>query len=390
MDAVISFRHYLKTLLLSTIGLFILMAGAMLYLDPLQIFHKAPFSNGLFIKKQVTQNAGIINSYDFDSIILGTSMLENTSSNEASELLNSNFVNISIAGSRLSTRALVLNHALNNKDLKNVIISLDGFDKIGEYRDNNAVSDYDFLYNENKYDDIKVYSKLIYLAVAACQIAREYIAPCKKQLRNIETLNEWYSYKNNSKRFGGLDKWFEADNRDDVIDAFKQIVKQSKCIKNKDCTFDSVSKYDYVKVSFDEYIFKYAKSNPKTEFHLVFPPFSRLRYSMWSQANPAVFESYISAIRYIVYKSNSVNNIFVYGFDHLSFVDDISNYRDTRHFHPKINSMMLYAIKDKEHLLSTHTVDSYIKNIILLANEYDFLSMADKIQTYLENFLGEN
>ena len=69
-----------------------------------------------------------MNSYasdDFDSVVLGSSMAENFSAKEASELLGGTFVNISMAGSLLSERNIVLKHLFNKKVVSNVIISLD-------------------------------------------------------------------------------------------------------------------------------------------------------------------------------------------------------------------------------------------------------------------------
>jgi hypothetical protein len=52
------------------------------------------------------QAAGIINNYEFDSIILGTSMLENTSAKEAGEKLGGKFMNISLSGSNFTKEVL--------------------------------------------------------------------------------------------------------------------------------------------------------------------------------------------------------------------------------------------------------------------------------------------
>lgn len=61
------------------------------------------------------QAAGIINSFEFDSVILGTSMLENTSAREASQKIGGIFVNISLAGSSFYERAIVLKKVLQKK-----------------------------------------------------------------------------------------------------------------------------------------------------------------------------------------------------------------------------------------------------------------------------------
>jgi len=377
-------KKWVKIWLMTLITINLAYAGGILYLDPLQIFHKAPFSKNLFYKDQIVHNAGIINSYDFDSIILGTSMLENTSSKEASALLDSNFVNLSISGSKLADRAFTLNYALNKKEIKNVIISLDRFGKVGEYRVNNAVDSYSFLYNDSSYDDIKVYANPKYLLIAVCQVAKKYIEYCSNKFKSIENLNEWFSNKKDSIRFGGIDNWIKSSDNPQVERAFKKILKKVQCIKDNNCAVDKAALYTHTKESFDSYIFKYAQLNPDTKFHLVFPPYSRLRYALWKQANTGEFELYESAINYIVKKTQSLENISVYGFDHLSFVDDISNYQDTGHYHPNINSMMLSAIKNKIHVLTPETVNLYIEKVKNQAQAYNIENITDKIKLAIE------
>lgn len=66
--------------------LLIVASSFLIYIfDPYQIFHKSYFYKDKAYDKTIYQDAGIINNYDFDSIIIGSSMLENVSSDEASK-----------------------------------------------------------------------------------------------------------------------------------------------------------------------------------------------------------------------------------------------------------------------------------------------------------------
>lgn len=57
------------------IGIFIFIAAVMIYIDSLKIYHiNQEFSKKLYTNMRV-QAAGIINNYDFNGLILGTSML---------------------------------------------------------------------------------------------------------------------------------------------------------------------------------------------------------------------------------------------------------------------------------------------------------------------------
>ncbi len=107
--------------------LFSLFFGLLYIYDPMQIFHK-PWGRPITFSKNMRQQAaGIINNYSFDSIILGTSMLENTSSKEASKLFGGKFINISLSGSSFYERSYILKYALRKKNIKTVIYSLDSY-----------------------------------------------------------------------------------------------------------------------------------------------------------------------------------------------------------------------------------------------------------------------
>jgi N-acetylglucosamine-6-phosphate deacetylase len=53
---------------------------------------------------------------------------------------------------------------------------------------------------------------------------------------------------------------------------------------------------------------------------------------------------------------------------------------DLVHYHPKVNSIMLQAIKDKKNIILTDTVDAYIDKINFLAEEYNVNPIGYQIQ----------
>jgi len=373
MDFMFSFRHYVVI---------------MVALDPLQLFHKEPNRDGAdLITGMRFQAAGIIDSYTFDSIILGSSEDENFSPNEASDIFGGHFVNISPSGSWLSERSLILKYALRKKQLKNVIMSLGGFAPVGKYRDDFPVSNFDFLYNARRFDDVFIYSNLKYLKYAICGLDVIYnnIPECHI-FKPVETIAEWDSLKEDYRRFGGLDKWFETNSNAQTI--LKNIVLSANCIKNgckkmRPYVHSQLVKLENGSASFDEYILKTAKKTPGTEFYLFFPPYSRLKYAMWAQENRHVFDLYLLTVRHIVNKSGAVQNLHIYGFDDMDFLDNLSNYKDPNHYRPKFNSKILHWMRNGEHELSGHMLDQYLATIKYKARHYDVISIGYKIEQYL-------
>lgn len=389
-------KKWIKVWMIISIGIPTIYLSGMLYLDPMHIFHKAPFPKNLFYRNifdedVARQNAGIINNYDFDSIILGSSMLQNTSAEEASSLLESNFVNLSSGGALTTDRALWLEYALKKKTINNAILALNGFSRDDQFSDWQTRDSYDFLYNDYYLDDIKIYLNKKYFLAAVCQIYLFESLGCKGKFKTIEDRVEWFSFQetyNNIPRFGGIDNWISAADHPDVKSSLEILGNFAQCQKEKNCqktSFDNklfedhINSFSNVNESFDNHIFKYAELYQNTNFNLIFPPFPRITYAIWEQSNTGVYDDYISAISYIIKKSESVKNISVYGFDDMPFVDNINNYIDLSHHHPDFNSMILKSIRDKKHILTSKNVKEYINTIKLLAQTYDISKILDKI-----------
>ncbi len=118
-------RQLVLVLILAALGPMAALLSALYVYDPLALFHK-PWGRPETVHENMRlQAAGIIRHGDFDSVILGTSILENTSAREASRLLGGRFVNISISAGDFFERGLILRDLLAHRPVREVIYSLD-------------------------------------------------------------------------------------------------------------------------------------------------------------------------------------------------------------------------------------------------------------------------
>ena len=95
------------------IGIFALYTVAMYLYDPMHIISN---KEQLFNGSMRYQARGYLENKNVKGLIIGTSMLENTSSDEATAKLFKHgsadrFINISLAGSTLADRKVVLDYA---------------------------------------------------------------------------------------------------------------------------------------------------------------------------------------------------------------------------------------------------------------------------------------
>lgn len=382
-------RHLCKRFTQAVLSLALLFwtgfLGYQVVLDPLQIFHKPWWRPTYFVRDLRLQAAGIINNYDFDSLILGTSMAQNFSPDEAGKRFGARFVNLSPSGSSLYERSLILAYALREKGLRNVIFTLDNVGKIGQHNQQYPVEHYSMLYNRNPFDDVLPYINTRYLycwnpAHRKCRLP-------EKTRPDLQSLTEWASIKDHQVRFGGLEKWFAAKNSPQIINSFRRITSAARNIRaGKTWHMDGATmerKLAEFRLAFDQYLLQYIREYPGTRFYLFFPPYSRLDFAMKIQTSPDEFELYTRQIRYVVSRLDQQDNAKVFGFEHLPFLDDIANYKDTGHYHPRIDSLLLQWMSRGDHTLNKTNVEAYLAEITKLAREYDVVAIGARIERYL-------
>lgn len=374
---------FLMTCLLLAVTFF-----AVLFIyDPLKLFHQ-PFLYKQYLQSNMRkQVAGIANNWEYDSIILGTSILECTSAQNASNILGGRFVNISLSGSYFFERAIVLKYVLEKKPIKKVIYSLDTVGLIDTAKSNGTypIDSWSYLYDNNLFNDFKVYLDNKYIR---CLFSPYDKIQCMGKKVDFDRPNTWHTLPSQSARFGGLHNWLNMKNNDQVKNAFDSIIGATKALKQGKKIIDDNLDYNVMKSRryIDNNLIKYIANYPDTEFLLILPPYSRIKFAIDAQYNQLSFRRYKASIRYLVSKSVQFKNMNVYGWGNHAFVDQISNYKDLIHYEHKINSWMLGAIKRNEGLLTTSNIDSYLRLLTRKSLNYNLFQLGNQI----ENNLGRS
>jgi len=371
---------FLSSLLMA--ALFFLL----LYLyDPLKLYHQ-PFNKkyaNRFHSNMREQAAGVINNWNFDSIVLGTSILENTSANEASRKLGGKFVNISLEGGNYFERNFVLSYALKKKKIAKVIYSLDHLGIVSRKGDPTfPLEKWTYLYDDNPLNDLQIYLNTKYMK---CMLSFSNSEKCLGRDVGLDMPNAWFRDHRQAARFGGLERWFQESNSVQIKEAFKTISGTIQKIKegvvvdfqNNDARVELSKRY------LDETILSEVSRYPDTEFILILPPYSRIFFAIEAQYDKPMFHVFKESIRYLARMSKKYPNLKLYGWSDYNFPDDIANYKDLFHYSEKINSWMLDAISRSEGVLTSDNVEKYLSKISEKAQRYDLFELGEKIDTYL-------
>lgn len=372
----------------STMAFFSVLPAVFYLYDPLQLFHSAWGRGPAFHKDMRQQAAGVIHNYDFDSIILGTSMLENSSAAVAGRFLGGKFVNISMSSSMHYERSLVLSYVLERKALRNVIYSLDysylspAYDH-PKYR----MEAWGYLYDGNRLNDFKAYYNDKFFL---CLLRWSSQPSCTGKSKSLDRPNAWFMNPNHAGRFGGLDKWFSASNNGQIKSAFRKIARSASRVgaalpvNEQEYLVHRENVLGYI----DKYIISHARDNPRTNFYYVFPPYSRVLFSILHQTELERARLHEDVINYIVSETKSMSNVIVLGYEDQSFPDDLSNYKDPGHYQEKFNIMFFEDMRARSHVLTQENVADYLFVAKEKALSFDLSGLGARIENYLKSSAG--
>lgn len=373
----LAFKYFIFSLLSISF-----LAFALIWIvDPLQVFHKSFIKPNHYMTYQMREaNLGILNYADFDSVILGTSMVANMSSNEVSQKIGGNFINMSMFGSSFYERKLVLDKLLNTRKVNKIIGSIDGY--FQDPRDNPnqkggfPLKNFDFLYNDNYLDNFKIYfnSKYIsYLLAPFVNLGKNY-----KFTDNLDRPKAWCFEARYVKRFGGFQNWLKNPdtNMKSILNRIKNGYLCSLKKNNKVAVKTDLDKnIEYLNEVFLDIVKKY----PDIEFHMVIPPYSLLSNALNLQSDKKSIDNNREIMKYLVQRAQELSNLKIYGFDNESFKSDIANYKDLEHYHQDINSYMVDCIANKSNILTSKNIDDYYARMKNAALNYDIKPFYDAI-----------
>lgn len=344
----------------------VVLFGILWLYDPLQLFHKPIFRETTFFGDMRLAARGIIRYYDFDSVILGTSMLENTSAKEAGEKLGGKWVNLSLINSSYDERAVVLEYLFGYKKPQKIIYSLESF-TIDSIKDS---SRFDYLYDENPLDDFKIYLNDRFIL---CALAWRESKECTG--RDLEELLKWSNHEDLKILFGGFEKWLKYGKKETI--AMLKNIKDTPFVVKKD-NFDLEKQRSYIQT----YVLDFVAENPKTKFYFIVPTYSRLSYRIGSgDFDNKTFYNRALNLKWFVQELEKYPNAKIYGFDTLDYADDVANYKDFAHYNVDMNSLHLDSIRGEKHILDSNNIDSYLKVMEDKIKNYDLKPFIEKVKT---------
>ena len=341
--------QWAKLTLFLTLGALVTIIALVMIIDPFEVYHQAtafipPITNGT----QNYSNAGIAKSYEYDSVIIGSSMTENFTPSQLDQELGGHFIKLPINGGSPFNHKQMMDLAFGTHDIQQIFYGID-IESLTYFYKTPKCEMPEYLYDDDIFNDTAYwFNKSVLL---------KYIPECLKTLGKSEpalrdTMYSWgdlYEY--------GQD----AALRDIVITA--NVVQQWDTGASATLSQQSLLNVQH------NYL-PYIQQHPDTEFIFFFPPYSLAYWYSFYQSG--TFDYHLAQKEALVNVLLQYENVRIYDFQaRTDWILNLDNYIDASHYGPWINDAMVEHVARDEHRVTS--VDDVLKNNDVLRRHVQYL-----------------
>jgi len=317
----------------------ILIAGMVFFIDPYWHFHGSTDGVAYRLGNGRYMNDGILRNYEYDTVIIGTSMSENFKPSIWEGMTGETTVKVPFFGASYKEIHDNLERAFSyNDDIRTVIWGLD-YNQITAPWDRQKYESYpEYLYDDTYLNDGNyLWNKTVLIRGLLPSVAYTILG---KESTGFDEYNSWE----------------EPSGREAVMADFTPgNVREEQAAFTED-----------VKVQIEKNVYEniesVVKEHPDTQFYLFFTPYSiaywdTLYYS--SQYNVQMEATKIFAERLLQYDNVKLFSFF----DNTEMICDLNNYVDSGHYVGEINDLMLDWMYNEEYMWTPDNYEEKVEEI---------------------------
>jgi hypothetical protein len=312
-------------------------------IDPYQQYRQAKFYT-FIVKAERYINPGLIKNYDYDSLLIGTSMVANFKASDIEEKLEFNKVlKVPTFGGCISEQVETIMFAQNYKKIKNILFGLDVYSFSAFNLPTEEKKDFpNFLYDDSILND------------------KEYLLNTRVLGRSLNSLLNRYDKDKIEYQLDNLYEW--QSQYENMFDGGGNVKKNYSDQLNRYKSIGYAYKFTTLKKNFDQYLLPIIKKNKDINFYFFYPPYSILYFKLMQKGN--YLDDYLKFKHYVYNSIKKYENIKLYDFQYeKEITHNLANYKDTTHYHQKINFWMLNCMKNNTYLVSKDNIDKMISEL---------------------------
>ncbi len=322
------------------IVLTLILSMIIIIVDPYFHYHKPLSFLNYKLNDERYSNNGIIKRFNYDAMIIGTSLDENFKNSEFDNLFNCNSIKVTIAGAGLKEIADQTKFAIEyNPSIKQILYGIKYANLLPNEDDEDEgedIQDLKYLYDDNLLNDCKY----IFNGQALRRAGEDILYTIMGKQTGFDEYANWNDLYVFSK-----EKALGTYNR------------QENKVENTNLSEDEKNR---VLENINQNIIDIVKKNENITVYLFLAPHNIIWWDYVSQRGETL--KYFEAEEMLIDMLLECNNVKLYSFfNNTELICNLDKYIDEEHYSEDINSQILKWIKEDEYLITKENKDEYLK-----------------------------
>ena len=293
-------------------------AGLTFVIDPFEQYRESSILP--LYDQESYNNPGIARNYDYDAVILGTSMVEMSNPSVIDECFSVSSVKLPMRGSHTAQMGWQLDHIFHYKQQRGetlalAILGVDAYSMMGPVDDMEEI--YDYLWNDNVLDDVNYLLNRDVLLVRIPRI-----------LKNIG--------KPTATKRDDMYKWT------DVVFAAKSVYDATEKNPQKPMQ-DAEYRIERSTANIENHIGRYVAAHPETKFLVYMPPYSVAYWYLMTREG--ISEQQFRSRARVCELLLGYENVEIYDFSsRIEWITDLDEYFDYSHHSSAVSDSIMRAM----------------------------------------------
>lgn len=340
-------KKWLFITLINIVAIFIVLIALTVYVDPFFHYHEPVEKISYRINNQIYQNPGILKFFSYNTILTGSSMIENMQVSWFEEEEGCSMVKVPYSGSFGRNWRVVMDYAFHHhSDIKKIILNFDLY-ALDSDPDKISAEPPEYLYDDKLLNDIEYLLNIDTIS---------YVG--------YDLLDSILGYSGDTMESAYL--WSDMDfGRDIALANYNRPVNK----REEKVAFDN--NIAVVQSNLEMNILPFIKNNPETEFVFMFPPYSVLAWNDFYMDNAV--DRIFYEIQYVIEVLLQYDNVKVYNFQYMpEIIVDLDRYMDRYHYDPKVSYTIVKAMYTDEFLMTEENYQEAVAQMKSFVENYDF------------------
>lgn len=339
------YGKFIRRTLIIAATLLVVFALTIVVVDPFFHYH-APLK-GLqpVINDERYQNSGIAERFEYDSVLIGSSMTQNFRVSEFNEIFDCDTVKLTYSAVRTGSYKEMFDRVFERRQITNVFMGLD-IDPLIDTFGNYYFPLPEYLYDENAFNDVN------YVLNKAVMFDNTYHYMKDNLLGTVPDIDDAYMWEGNFSKESAL------QSVDWDINYRGEPISHPHYLEN-------------AKLNLGKNILPAIEAHPETTFYVFLPPYSLLWWNM--RLNYGDLDSILDVVEYAEGELLKYDNVKLFNFQGVEeVVTDLNLYKDYNHYGPEINSKIIGWMKEGEYQLSAETYKEELARFKDFVETFDY------------------